>query len=264
MSTPARPLAGRVVAVAGATGQAGRATVRRLAADGATVACAGTDPRRLDALLDATRRAVPGATVVGQVLDLLDPQAAHDWADHIEAEHGSVDGLVHLVGGWRGSKKFTDIDLSDWDFLHDQLVRTLQHTSLGFHDALLRSPAGRFAIVSAAGAAKPTAGNAAYASAKAAAETWTLALADSFRAVSAAAAAEAEAAVGGTSDPQPQRAAAAILVIKALVTPEMRAAKPNAKFAGFTDVADLAEAIADLWNRPAADLNGQHLWLTPR
>jgi NAD(P)-dependent dehydrogenase (short-subunit alcohol dehydrogenase family) len=249
----ARPLAGHVIAVAGATGPAGRATVRTLAAAGATVACAGTDARRLDLVLDATRRAVPGSVVVGQVLDLLDPQAAGDWSDHIEAEHGSVDGLIHLVGGWRGSKRFTDVDLSDWDFLHDQLVRTLQHTSLGFHDALRRSPQGRFAIVSAAGAAKPTAGNAAYAAAKAAAETWTLSLADSFRTLA-------------ESDPegQPQRAAAAILVIKALVTPEMREAKPNAKFAGFTDVADLAETIADLWNRPATDLNGQHLWLTPR
>lgn len=248
-----RPLEGRVVAVAGATGAAGRATVRRLAAAGATVACAGTDARRLDLVLDATRRAVPGSIVVGQVLDLLDPQAAGDWADHVEAEHGSVDGLIHLVGGWRGGKKFADTDLSDWDFLHDQLVRTLQHTSLAFHDALLRSPAGRFAIVSATAAAKPTAGNAAYATAKAAAEAWTLAVADSFRTL-----AEADPALS------PQRAAAAILVIKALVTSEMREAKPNAKFAGFTDVDDLAESVVDLWNRPATDLNGQHLWLTPR
>ncbi|MBC3841866.1 SDR family NAD(P)-dependent oxidoreductase [Streptacidiphilus sp. 4-A2] len=253
----ARPLDGRVVAVAGATGTAGRATVRRLAAAGATVACSGTDAHRLDLLLDATRRAVPGAVVVGQVLDLLDPQAAGDWADHIEAEHGSVDGLIHLVGGWRGGKTFEDTDLSDWDFLHDQLVRTLQHTSLGFHDALRRSPAGRFAIVSAAAAAKPTAGNAPYAAAKAAAETWTLALADSFRKLADA---------DREADPaqSPQRAAAAILVIKALVTSEMREAKPNAKFAGFTDVDDLAETVVDLWNRPATDLNGQHLWLTPR
>ena len=256
-----RPLEGRVVAVAGATGMAGRATVLRLAAAGATVACSGTDARRLDVVLDATRRAVPGAVVVGQVLDLLDPQAAGDWADHIEAEHGGVDGLIHLVGGWRGGKKFTDTDLSDWDFLHDQLVRTLQHTSLAFHDVLRRSPAGRFAIVSASAVARPTAGNAAYATAKAAAETWTLALADSFRGL-----ALAEAAADPEADPAlyQQRTAAAILVIKALVTPEMREAKPNAKFAGFTDVADLAETVADLWNRPATDLNGQHLWLTPR
>ena len=234
-------LKGRVVAVAGATGMAGRAAVLRLAQAGATVACGDIDARKLDELMDSVRRAVPGAVVVGQVVDLLDPQAARDWADHIEAEFGRVDGLVHLVGGWRGSKTFADTDLADWDFLHDMLVRTLQHTSLGFLEALQRSDDARFAIISAAGAHKPTGGNAAYATAKAAAEAWTLAMADSLKDSSAA---------------------AAILVVKALVSPEMRAEKPNAKFAGFTETADLAEQIVSLWARPADEVNGTHLWLT--
>jgi NAD(P)-dependent dehydrogenase (short-subunit alcohol dehydrogenase family) len=247
-------LTGKVIAVAGASGASGRAALRRLAAAGATLAAAGTDPARLDSALDATRAAVPGARASGQVLDLLDPQAAHDWADHIEAEHGHVDGLIHLVGGWRGGKSFDDTHLADWDLLQDLLFRTVQHTSLAFHDPLLRSPDGRYAIVSATGATRPTAGNAAYAAAKAAAEAWTEALADSF----AKAARE-------TGDPEAEpTAAAAILVVKALLTPEMRAAKPNAKFAGFTPVDDLADTFAGLWNRPAAELNGQHLWLTPR
>ncbi|RAG86652.1 short-chain dehydrogenase [Streptacidiphilus pinicola] len=222
---------------------AGRATVLRLAQAGATVSCGDIDARKLDELMDSVRRAVPGAVVVGHVVDLLDPQAARDWADHIEAEFGRVDGLVHLVGGWRGSKTFADTDLADWDFLHDMLVRTLQHTSLGFQEALLRSDDARFAIISAAGAHKPTGGNAAYATAKAAAEAWTLALADSLKTT---------------------QAAAAILVVKALVSPEMRAEKPNAKFAGFTETADLAEQIVSLWSRPADDVNGTHLWLTPQ
>ncbi|MEY9846749.1 NAD(P)-dependent dehydrogenase (short-subunit alcohol dehydrogenase family) [Streptacidiphilus sp. BW17] len=236
-------LKGRVVAVAGATGMAGRATVLRLAQAGATVACGDIDARKLDELMDSVRRAVPGAIVVGQVVDLLDPQAAHDWAEHVEAEYGRVDGLIHMVGGWRGAKTFGDVDLADWDFMHDMLVRTLQHTSLGFHEALKRSDNGRFAIISAAAAHKPTGGNAVYATAKAAAETWTLSLADSFKDSSAA---------------------AAILVVKALVSPEMRAEKPNAKFAGFTETADLAEQVLSLWARPADEVNGTHLWLTPQ
>lgn len=52
-------------------------------------------------------------------------------------------------------------------------------------------------------------------------------------------------------------------MIKALVHDAMRAARPNAKFAGFTDVTDLAEAIAGVWDRPAREVNGQRLWLTP-
>ncbi|GAA1069172.1 SDR family oxidoreductase [Kitasatospora nipponensis] len=241
----------KVIAVAGASGPAGQATLRRLAAAGATVIGADIDQQRLDAATSAVRVAVPGAKISGQVIDLLDPQEVHDWADHLEAEHGHVDGLLHLVGGWRGSKSFHEQRIDDWDFLHDTVVRTLQHTSLAFQPALLRSQAGRFAMISASAAHKPTAGGAAYAAAKAATEAWTLAMANSF-------VKETTAADGTPS------AAAVILVIKALLSPEMRAEKPEAKFTGFTETADLADHLAGLWDRPAAELNGQHLWLTAR
>ncbi len=244
-----RPLDGAVVAVAGAAGPAGRATLLRLAEAGATVVASDADPARLAEAVDAARYAHGGASVTGETVDLLDLGAARAWADRTEKEFGRVDGLIHLVGGWRGSKTFADAPLADWDTLHNLLIRTAQHTSLAFHDALLRSGKGRYVLISAAGAAKPTAGNAAYAAAKAAAEAWTLALADSFR------------KLGGESGPP---AAAAILVVKALVHDAMRAERPNAKFAGFTDVKELAEAIAGLWDRPAQEVNGTRQWLTPK
>ena len=55
-----------------------------------------------------------------------------------------------------------------------------------------------------------------------------------------------------------------ILVIKALVHDAMRAERPNAKFAGFTDAAELAEAITGLWEKSAEEVNGKRLWLTAR
>ncbi|MEU8249548.1 SDR family NAD(P)-dependent oxidoreductase [Nonomuraea sp. NPDC048916] len=174
-------------------------------------------------------------------VDLLDREAVNDLAARVEREHGGVDGVVHLVGGWRGSASFAETRLEDWDDLHDLLIRTLQHVSLAFEPLLRRSPDGRFVIVSAKAAEHPTAGGAAYAAAKAASEAWTLSLADALR---------------GTG------AAAVILVVKALVNDAMRAAKPDAKFAGFTDVADLAQAIGGLYDRPAADINGTRLDLT--
>jgi hypothetical protein len=48
-----------------------------------------------------------------------------------------------------------------------------------------------------------------------------------------------------------------ILQIKALLTPAMRAARPDAAFAGYTPVDELAETSMVLWLIPAADLNGQ-------
>ncbi|WP_193318091.1 MULTISPECIES: SDR family oxidoreductase [Streptomyces] len=243
-------LEGAVIAVAGAGGPAGQATLLRLAQAGATVVAADADPARLAEGVDAARFAHGGATVVGDTVDLLSLESARAWAEKTEREFGRIDGLVHLVGGWRGSAGFAETDLADWDALHDLLVRTVQHTSLAFHAPLARSGNGRFVLVSAAGASRPTAGNAAYAAAKAAAEAWTLALADAFRK-----AAEEDA---------PPPAAATVLVVKALVTDAMRAEKPNARFAGFTDVTELADAVSRLWTTPTQEVNGNRLWLTPK
>ncbi|WP_329466549.1 SDR family oxidoreductase [Streptomyces sp. NBC_01431] len=243
------PLNGAVVAVAGAAGPAGRAALLRLAEAGAVVVGADADAARLAEAVDAARYAHGGATVTGDTVDLLDLQATRDWADRIQKDFGRIDGMVHLVGGWRGSTSFPETDLADWELLEKLLVKTVQHTSLAFHDALLRSDRGRFVLVSQSGAHKPTANNAAYNAGKAAAEAWTLALGDAFR------------KAGGENGP---KAAAAILVIKALVHDAMRAERPNAKFAGFTDVTELADAIAGVWDRPAKEVNGQRLWLTPK
>lgn len=245
-------LSGAVIAVAGAGGPAGRATLLRLAEAGATVVGSDNDPERLAEAVDAASYAHGGATVVGDTVDLLDLQSTRDWATRVEKDFGRVDGLVHLVGGWRGSETFTKTVLDDWDLLELLLIRTVQHTSLAFHEALQRSERGRYVLISAAGASKPTAGNAAYSAAKAAAEAWTLAMADYFRKAGVS-----EGADGPTS-------AAAILVVKALVHDAMRAERPNAKFAGFTDVTELAEAIVDVWEQPAAEVNGKRLWLTEK
>ncbi|OEJ28168.1 short-chain dehydrogenase [Streptomyces agglomeratus] len=242
-------LEGAVVAVAGAGGPAGRATLLRLAEAGAIVVGSDANPARLAEAVDAARYAHGGATVTGDTVDLLDLDATREWADKTEKEFGRIDGMVHLVGGWRGSATFAETDLADWDLLEKLLIRTVQHTSLAFQAPLLRSDRGRYLLISAAGASKPTAGNAAYSASKAAAEAWTLALADAFR------------KAGGEEGP---RTAAAILVVKALVHDAMRAERPNAKFAGFTDVKELAEAIAGVWDQPASEVNGQRLWLTPK
>ncbi|TDC71953.1 SDR family NAD(P)-dependent oxidoreductase [Streptomyces hainanensis] len=243
------PLEGAVVAVAGAGGAAGHAVMLRLAQAGAIVVAADADAQRLASGVDAARFAHGGATVIGDTVDLLHLAATRDWAAKILKDYGRVDGLVHLVGGWRGSATFAETDLADWDLLHDLLVRTVQHTSLAFEAPLARSGNGRFVLVSAAGAARPTAGNAAYAAAKAAAEAWTLALADGFR---------------KTGDGGPPSAAASVVVVKALVNDAMRAERPDARFAGFTDVRDLAESIGQLWSKPTEEVNGTRLWLTPQ
>lgn len=256
----ANPLAGKVVLVAGAAGAAGPPTVAALASRGATVVAIDNAADRLEPVVEAARaQAAGGGSVEPLVVDLLDESATREAIGRVPAEHGRIDGLFHLVGGWRGGKGIVESDLADWALLHDLLIRTLQHTSRATHDALVDS-GGRLAIVSTTQAQTPNANNASYAAAKAAAEAWTLAVADSFAKAAKAEAEKAEAAGNGGSDAS--GAAATIVQIKALLTDRMREERPDRKFPGYTHVDDLARELVTLFDVPATELNGTRRSLT--
>ena len=79
--------------------------VARLAAAGATVVAADASAERLEPVVaQGNAAAADGGNVHAAVVDLLDEQATRDWAAAVLAEFGRVDGLVHLVGGWRGGE----------------------------------------------------------------------------------------------------------------------------------------------------------------
>jgi NAD(P)-dependent dehydrogenase (short-subunit alcohol dehydrogenase family) len=226
---------GRVVAVAGAAGGLGPTVVRRLAGEDLRLCLCGRERAKLEDLATET-----GAHADVDVVDLLDPVAARDWASALAERHGRIDGLVHLVGGWRGGTPIEEAPLEDWDFLADLLVRTVQHATQAFVPHLLESGRGRFVLVSSSQAQAPTHTNAAYAAAKAASETWTLALGHRFK---------------GTG------ATANVVVVGAIVTPEMRSESPDQDYSTFTPAEEIAEAIAYLCSDGAASMNGQRLVL---
>jgi NAD(P)-dependent dehydrogenase (short-subunit alcohol dehydrogenase family) len=232
-------LADRVVAIAGVGGGLGPLVAQRFAEAGATVA--GTD--RNQDLLDALpeQLGIPAERWDGRAVDLLDEDAARQWCAALVERFGRVDALIHLVGGWRGGTPLHEAPLSDWDLLHDRLIRTVQHTTRAFHDQIAGSRHGRFVLVSAKQAQAPTNTSAAYAAAKAAAEAWTLAFADGF---------------------EPGGATANIVVVDAILTPRMREENPGKEFPTFTLAEHVAEAIAFLCSDAAAEMNGQRLPLT--
>jgi NAD(P)-dependent dehydrogenase (short-subunit alcohol dehydrogenase family) len=231
-------LEGRVIAIAGVGGGLGPVVASRLAAAGATVAGAERSQDNLDAL--AEELDLSPERWDGRAVDLLDEDATRAWCSALVERFGRVDGLVHLVGGWRGGEPLHEAPLSDWELLHDLLVRTVQHTTRAFHDQIAAEH-GRFVLVSAKQAQEPTNPNAAYAAAKAAAEAWTLAYADGF---------------------EPGGATANIVVVEAILTPRMRAEDPGKEFPTFTPAEDIAEAIAFLCSDAAKRMNGQRLPLT--
>lgn len=211
----AEAAAGHLVLIAGASSDAGRATAAALGTAGALVVAVGSNAERL-ADVPATAR---------YVCNLLDAAAVAELAERVRAEHGPVDGLLHLVGGWRAGQAD-----DDWDWLNGRIVTTLRNTTLAFRDDLLASAAGRLAIVSSTAVDRPTWGNANYAVAKAAAEAWVSALAVGWAKV-------------GT-------AAALSFVVRSLGEKD-----------GDTSVAVLAAEFVRLWDAPATELNGARIHL---
>lgn len=244
--SPGRAL---TVVVTGGSGPSGIAVARALHHAGHTVFTVGSDAKRIEAAAVAA-----GGGVTPLVCDLASRAGVQSLHTTIFRSAGTVDGVIHLVGGWRAAKGITDQSDEDWDFLERGAITTVRNVTRVFYNDLAASDAGRFAMVSSTAASSPTAAAASYAAAKAAAEAWTLAVADGFR--------RDQSAPAGPGGPAVLHSAAAIFVVKALVDAQMRARSPERKFPGFTDVEELAAAAVGLFTSPAADLNGRRLLLS--
>lgn len=207
----------KVVVIAGATSASGRAVARALVDAGARVVAVASHQGRLDEL----ELEIPG--VVGERADLTDGDDVLELAMRVHAKVGDVDGVVHLVGGWRGGGGIPGQTEEDYRLL-ERSFTALRYVSRVFWDDLVASDAGRVAIVSSTTVEKPTAGGANYTAIKAASESWMRSLADGFARAGAP-------------------AAAVTFRVKALAGLESR----------------LADEVVALWSSDAAasDLNGR-------
>lgn len=236
--TAQRPLN---VLVTGGSGSSGIAVASALLEAGHRVFTVGSDRARISAAAEQA-----GHGVAPFVCDLSRMEEVRQLRAEVSAAAGPVDAVIHLVGGWRGAQGIVDQTDEDWDFLEQGAITTLRNVSRVFYDDVAASPNGRFAMVSSTAVSKPSAATASYVAAKAAAEAWTMAIADGFR------------RAGGEGGGQP---AAVVLVVKALVDEGLRRSHPERSFPGATDVGDLARAVVGLFHAPSAELNGSRLLL---
>ncbi|WP_217181149.1 SDR family NAD(P)-dependent oxidoreductase [Streptomyces sp. AC495_CC817] len=202
---------GRTIVLAGATSDSGLALAQALLTAGARVVATGRTAEKLSPLADA------GAEV--EVADATSLASMAALAEHL----GAVDGVLPLVGGWRGGGGLAGQSDADFEALLPAL-QAVRATSRAFDGALRSSDSGRFAIVSSTAVARPLAGGANYAAVKAASEGWTRAVAQGY----AKAARDAE---------EPLRTASVVFRAKAL------------------DPGTLAPAVLALWESDAAALN---------
>jgi NAD(P)-dependent dehydrogenase (short-subunit alcohol dehydrogenase family) len=232
------PLAGRTYAIAGAGGGLGPSVARVLAAAGASLALADRGMEQLEPVV--AELGLDAARLDARAVDLLD-EAGHPRLGRRPAgalrrgrrRPAPRRGLARRHAARRGAARGLGGPARP------------AHPHRPAHLPRLPRRPGRLAaraLRARVGAAGPEASgtNAAYGAAKAAAEAWTLALADD---------------LSGTG------ATANIVIINALVTPQMRAANPDKAYKTFTDAGEIAETIAWLCSDAARKMNGRRVVL---
>lgn len=162
-------LDGKVVVVTGALGSLGRAVSAAAAAAGAKVIAVDC----VDGVPEAGVEATPA-------LDLGDAQTTQSAFADIAAEHGRIDALANIAGGFVW-ETVADGSVETWDKLYQMNVRTALNASQA---ALAHFPAsgGRIVSVSAAGSVKADLGMGAYAASKSGVARLTEALAEELKA----------------------------------------------------------------------------------
>jgi len=97
------PLTGKVVVVAGGTGNVGEGIVRAFLSAGATAVVPGRTPQRLDDLADLVGRELR-ARLVGFAAPYGTFDEANALAERVLADHGRIDHVVASIGGWWGGE----------------------------------------------------------------------------------------------------------------------------------------------------------------
>jgi NADP-dependent 3-hydroxy acid dehydrogenase YdfG len=211
------------------------AAVRELTSAGARVIAVGRDSVKLDELLGVGAGSVESGAVGSirtEVCDLTDESAVAGLAHRVHLTDGAVDGVLHLVGGWRGGGGIVGQSDADFYFL-ERSFTALRHVSRAFDADLRGSDVGRLAVVSSTAVAQPLAGGANYAAVKAASEAWVRAVAQGF-------------AKDARDAGHELNAASVIFRVKTLDGLE----------------AELARRFAELWELPASEINGTIVDLT--
>ena len=206
-----------VVLVTGAAGALGTAVARRFERDGARVVPAGRDE-----------------------VDITDAAAVAAFVARVLAEHGRIDALVHVAGGFEMGETVDAISRASWERMMDLNAWSFVALAAPVVAQMKRQGSGRIVAVSAAAAGAGQAGKGAYIASKSALQRLVETLA-------------AELAGSGI--------AVNSVAPTTLDTPANRAAMPDADPSAWVSLDAAADAIAFLATRAGAAVNGQHLKL---
>ncbi|MDI3339470.1 MAG: SDR family NAD(P)-dependent oxidoreductase [Sphaerobacter sp.] len=226
------PLTDRVAIITGGTGALGQAVVPAFLAAGATVVV----PYRREAAFTALQqqRGDLAHRLHGHAADVTDPAAVAGFVTTVLAQHGRIDILLNLAGGYEGGA-FLETDLDQWERLARLNVQSVLVCTRAVLPHLVAQGSGRIVTVGARAALEPASGSSAYAAAKAAVVTLTRAIAREIR------------TTGVTIN---------CIAPSTIDTPANRQAMPKADPSRWVRPQQIASLLVYLCSDPASAING--------
>ncbi len=229
----AHDMAPRTVLVTGGTGALGRTVTHRLLEDGNRVAVTWHSKDKAHALSEHLDASQKGLTLVEA--DVTDPQSVATARQRTEAQLGTVEALVHLVGGWEGSVPIHEHSMETWDRMMALNLRSAFICCRAALPGMYVREWGRVVLVSSRAARHERSNQGAYAAAKAGVAVLAETIAEEAR---------------GTN------VTANVIAPSILDTPSNRAALPNADHSKWVSLEDVAATVAFLISEQAGQLRG--------
>ena len=170
--------------------------------------------------------------------DVTDAASIANGIEEVTKALGPVEGLVHLVGGWKGGTPVHELPLEVWDRMLDLNLRTAMLCCRAVLPSMREAGWGRIVLVSSRTARESRSGQAAYAIAKAGVSVLAETIAEENRGIDVT---------------------ANVVAPSTLDTPANRAAVPEADFNAWVPTSDVAASISFLVSQEAGQLRGA--WL---
>jgi NAD(P)-dependent dehydrogenase (short-subunit alcohol dehydrogenase family) len=217
---------GKVVLITGAKGGLGTFVTRAFLDSGSTVIGVSRSIQSSD---------FPSPRFVAMPAELASGDAARTLAKTVAANHGKIDALVHLVGGFTGGQALGDVDDATLDKMLDLNLRSAFHMISAVVPVMQAQGSGRILAIGSRTAVEPQPLLSAYTASKAAlvALVRTVALENKSKGISA------NIILPGTMD-----------------VPANRAAMPNADFSKWVQPAQVAALLLHLASNQASQITG--------
>jgi NAD(P)-dependent dehydrogenase (short-subunit alcohol dehydrogenase family) len=155
---------GRVALVTGGTGALGSAVTRRLLEDGHRVAATHTHDADVESLTAGIADAASRLVMVQA--DVTDEESFDRAVAQVRDQLGTVEVLVHLVGGWHGGESVQEHSLETWQRVVDLNLTSAFLCCRAVLPQMHEAGWGRVVLVSSRTAKEGRVGQSAYAVAK--------------------------------------------------------------------------------------------------